>query len=52
MNEDFDDLYGSQYLAANDLKKPFTSVIEEVDKQDFARQGERQKMKVVLTSKG
>jgi hypothetical protein len=47
MSEDFDDLYGSQYLAA-----PFTSVVEEVDKQDFARQGERQKMKVVLHLKG
>jgi hypothetical protein len=52
MSEDFDDLYGSQYLTASDLKKPFTSVIEEVDKQDFARQGERQKIKVVLHLKG
>jgi hypothetical protein len=52
MAEDFDDLYGSQYLAATDLKRPFTAVIEEIDKQDFARQGERQKMKVVLHLKG
>jgi hypothetical protein len=52
MSEDFDDLYGSQYLAATDLKKPFTAVVEEVDKQDFARQGERQKMKVVVHLKG
>ena len=44
MSEEFEDLYGSQYLAASDLKKPFTSVVEEVDKQDFARQGERQKI--------
>jgi hypothetical protein len=51
MTEDFDDLYGSKYLAATDLKKPFTSTIEEVDRQDFARQGERQKMKVVLQLK-
>jgi hypothetical protein len=52
MSEDFDDLYGSQYLAASDLKKPFTSVVEEVNKLDFARQGERPKMKAVLHLKG
>jgi hypothetical protein len=52
MSEDFEDLYGSQYLAATDLKKPFTAVVEEINKQDFARQGERQKMKVVLHLKG
>jgi hypothetical protein len=52
MSEDFDDLYGSQFLAATDLKKPFTATIEAVTKQDFARQGERQKMKVVLHLKG
>ena len=48
MSEDFDDLYGSQYLVASDLKKPFTATIEEVEQQDFARQGERQRMKAVL----
>jgi hypothetical protein len=52
MGEDFDDLYGSQYLAATDLKKPFTAAIEEIDEQDFARQGERQRMKKVLRLKG
>jgi hypothetical protein len=51
-DSDFDDLYGSQYLAASDVKKPFTTVIKEVDKQDFARQGERSKVKVVLHLKG
>jgi hypothetical protein len=30
-DSDFDDLYGSQYLAASDVKKPFTTVIIEVD---------------------
>jgi hypothetical protein len=52
MSDDFEDLYGSKYLAASDIKKPFTAIIETVDKLDFARQGERQKMKVVLTLKG
>ena len=28
MSEDFDDIYGSNYLAATDLKKPITTVIE------------------------
>jgi hypothetical protein len=52
MSDDFDDIYGSRYLAASDVKKPFTAAIEAVDKLDFARQGEHQKMKVVLTLKG
>jgi hypothetical protein len=52
MSEDFDDIYGSQYLAASDLKKPFTTDIEAIDQMDFARQGERPKIKVVLHLKG
>jgi hypothetical protein len=52
MSEDFDDLYGSQYLAASDVKKPFVTTIETVDKMDFARQGEQSKMKAVLILKG
>jgi hypothetical protein len=51
-DENFDDLYGSQYLAATDLKKPFTSTIEDIEQQDFAKQGERQRMKAVLHLKG
>jgi hypothetical protein len=51
-DSDFDDLYGSKYLAASDVKKPFSAAITEVEKQDFARQGERSKVKVVLTLKG
>jgi hypothetical protein len=52
MSDDFDDIYGSRYLAAGDVKKAFTAVISTVEKRDIARQGERQKMKVVLTLKG
>jgi hypothetical protein len=48
MSEDFDDLYGSNFLAATDLKKPITAIVEQVEQQDFARQGERRKMKAVL----
>jgi hypothetical protein len=52
MSEDFDDMYGSQYLAATDLKKPITTMIEQVETDDFARQGERKKVKAVLHFRG
>jgi hypothetical protein len=52
MPEDFDDLYGSNYLAAVDVKKPITTVIEQVEQEDFARQGEKRKMKAVLQVRG
>jgi hypothetical protein len=52
MSEEFDDLYGSNYLAATDLKKPITTVIEQVEQEDFARQGEKKKMKAVLYLRG
>ena len=52
MSEDFDDLYGSNFLAATDLKKPITAIVEQVEQQDFARQGERRKMKAVLHVRG
>ena len=52
MSEDFDDLYGSQYLAATDVKRPFAAAIEDIDEQDFARQGERPRVKKVLHLKG
>jgi hypothetical protein len=52
MSEDFDDLYGSQYLAASDVKRPFTTVIEDVETLDFGRDGERKRPKAVLTLKG
>jgi hypothetical protein len=52
MSEEFDDLYGSNFLAATDLKKPITTVIEQIEYQDFARQGERKKMKAVLYLRG
>ncbi len=52
MSEEFDDLYGSNFLAATDLKKPITTVIEQIEYQDFARQGERKRMKAVLHLRG
>src|SRR5262249_42740114 len=52
MSEEFDDLYGSNYLAATDLKKPITTVIEQVEQEDFARTGEKKKIKAVLHLRG
>jgi hypothetical protein len=52
MSESYDDIYGSKYLAASDVRKPFVTTIEEVDQIDFAREGERKKVKAVLTLKG
>jgi hypothetical protein len=52
MSESYDDIYGSKFLAASDVKKPFTARIETVDTVDFAREGERPKKKKVLTLKG
>jgi hypothetical protein len=49
---DFDDMYGSRYLAATDLKKPITTVIDQVEKDYFAKQGERKKEKAVLHLRG
>jgi hypothetical protein len=52
MSDDFDDMYGSQYLSATDVKKPVTTVIEQVEQDDFARQGERKKVKAILHLRG
>jgi hypothetical protein len=52
MPDDFENLYGSKYLAASDVTKPFTTVIEDVETLDFAREGERKRPKAVLTLKG
>jgi hypothetical protein len=49
---DFDDMYGSQHLAATDVKKPTTTEIEQVAKDDFAKPGERKKERAVLHFRG
>jgi hypothetical protein len=52
MSSGFEDLYGSQYLSAADLKKPITAPIEEIYEQDFGRQGERPRIRKVLHLRG
>ena len=49
MSEDFDDIYGSTYLSADDIKKPFVTVIEQVVREEV---GQEKKKKAVLYVRG
>jgi hypothetical protein len=42
---DYEDIYGSTYLSADDVKKPFTTIIKDIDEGDF---GSRKKKILVL----
>jgi hypothetical protein len=44
---DFDELYGSKYLSATDLKAPVTATIDRIDEEEFTRPGERPRKKAV-----
>jgi len=35
----YDDLYGSRFLAAAELKKPVTAIITQIEQETFARDG-------------
>jgi hypothetical protein len=48
----YDELYGSRFLAAADLKGPVNATIERVETETFTRPGERDKTKVVVYFKG
>ena len=49
----FDDMYGSNWLSPDDIKKPFTTTIETWERQTFTGQGGKgDKDKMVLTLKG
>jgi len=48
---DFDDLYGSRFLAATDLKGPVNTTIDRVEEETFSRDG-RPRTKKVLFCKG
>jgi len=52
MHTEFDDLYGSRYLAATDLKAPVTATIADVPVETFTRPGEKARDKRVLHFKG
>ena len=45
---DFDDLYGTRFLSAAEVKKPVTAIIERIDEESFARPGEATRTKKVL----
>jgi hypothetical protein len=44
----FDELYGSRFLAATDLRKPVVATIERVEEENFARDGAPPKRRKVL----
>jgi hypothetical protein len=52
MADDFDDLYGSRFLSATDVKAPVTATIERIDHESFARPGEPTRVKAVAYFKG
>jgi hypothetical protein len=52
MQDDFDDMYGSKYMAATDLKKPVIATIEQIDRDSFIKPGEKPKTKLVISVKG
>jgi hypothetical protein len=49
---DFDDLYGTKFLSATELKGPVTAVIESMTEESFIRPGERPQRKMVAHCKG
>jgi hypothetical protein len=48
----YDDLYGSRFLAATDLKAPVNVVIDRIEQETFARDGGPSRQKAVLYFKG
>lgn len=44
----FEDLYGSRFLAAADLKAPVTAVIDRIEQETFTRDNGPSKRKAVL----
>jgi hypothetical protein len=52
MTDSFDDLYGSRFLSASDVKAPVTATIERIDHESFARPGEPTRVKAVAYFKG
>jgi hypothetical protein len=48
----FEDMYGSKYLSASDVKKPTASEIESVGREVFDRPGRTSEAKATLNLKG
>jgi hypothetical protein len=49
---DFDELYGTRFLSASELKSPVTATIDRVEEETFARPGEKPRTKKVLYVRG
>ena len=48
----FEDLYGSRFLAAADLKAPVTAVIDRIEQETFTRDNGPSKRKAVIFVRG
>jgi hypothetical protein len=49
---DFDDLYGTRFLSATEVKKLVTAIIERIDEESFPRPGEATRTKKVVYVRG
>jgi hypothetical protein len=49
---DYEEMYGSRFLAAADLKAPTTVVIERIENEIFEKPGEKPRKKAVAYFKG
>lgn len=49
---DYDDLYGTRFLSASELKAPATATIDRIDEELFARPGEPTRTKKVIYVRG
>jgi hypothetical protein len=49
---EFDNLYGSRFLTAGDLKAPVTARIEKIEVETFTRDGQRSRPKAVVYFEG
>jgi hypothetical protein len=52
MTTDYDDIYGSRFLAATDLKGPITVTVDRIEYEQFTRPGEPTRTKAVAYFKG
>jgi len=52
MTTDYDDLYGSRFLAATDLKGPVNVTVDRIEYEQFTRPGEQTRTKAVAYFKG
>jgi hypothetical protein len=52
MSDNFEELYGTKYLSAGELKGPVDATLERIEEETFARPGEKPRTKKVAYFKG